>query len=217
MLKSPNIIVVGAKGNMGQRYVQILKLFGVRPFEADLNDEWPGDLWDGAIIATPTETHIELVERLLRLKAPILCEKPISPQQDDVSRVCQQSINQGTPLWMVCNWQYACPNYVHLTPGKHDIHYDYFKTGSDGYWWDTIQLQYLARQGSSIVNNSLIWKCTIDSKPITRIDIDRSYVTMLQEFMAAISYKRHMLWDAKDIIESHKLMHERMEMSGCQQ
>jgi predicted dehydrogenase len=44
---------------------------------------------DAVVIATPTRTHLELVEATLATGKALLCEKPLAPHFDDVRRLCQ--------------------------------------------------------------------------------------------------------------------------------
>jgi len=44
---------------------------------------------DAVIVATPTRTHVDLVEATLAAGKALLCEKPLAPNFDDVRRLCR--------------------------------------------------------------------------------------------------------------------------------
>ena len=54
--------------------------------------------FDGIVVATPTQTHYEVVKKLLALKRPILVEKPICSTEAQGMELMRLAEAQGTPL-----------------------------------------------------------------------------------------------------------------------
>ncbi|MCC0055723.1 MAG: Gfo/Idh/MocA family oxidoreductase [Rhodobiaceae bacterium] len=62
----------------------------------------PGDL-DGFVVATPTETHLPVVEKLLARQKPIFVEKPLG---NDVARAGQLPAAAGNLVFTMQKWRY---------------------------------------------------------------------------------------------------------------
>lgn len=175
------IIVVGAKGNMGRRYCQILDEFKIKHKDYDIDSNIRlGAIKkkiDGIIIATPTNTHYSIYRMIRKTySGKILCEKPFSviPEQ------CLP-VQNDTNLYIVNNYQYA----EGLSESKkigNLTNYSYYNSGKDGLHIDCIQLYYLAEGDVSLTNKSSVWVCQINGKNIDRSLIDVSYRMMISDF-----------------------------------
>jgi myo-inositol 2-dehydrogenase/D-chiro-inositol 1-dehydrogenase len=53
---------------------------------------------DGVLVATPTDTHPALVRACLAAGTPVLCEKPIAADLDEMARLVDEIDKRGTPV-----------------------------------------------------------------------------------------------------------------------
>lgn len=53
---------------------------------------------DGIVVATPTTTHPELVRRCLGVGVPVLCEKPVAADLDEMSALVTEIERSGVPV-----------------------------------------------------------------------------------------------------------------------
>lgn len=51
-----------------------------------------------AVVATSTNSHFQIVENLLNLKIPVLCEKPLTPSQETTQVLIEVSEKNATPI-----------------------------------------------------------------------------------------------------------------------
>jgi predicted dehydrogenase len=51
-----------------------------------------------AVVATSTNSHFQIVENLLNLKIPVLCEKPLTPSQETTEVLIEVSEKNATPI-----------------------------------------------------------------------------------------------------------------------
>jgi predicted dehydrogenase len=58
---------------------------------------------DGAVVATPTSTHADVVLRLARTGVPIFCEKPLTDDAADAERVVEAA---GDRVYVMDKWRY---------------------------------------------------------------------------------------------------------------
>ena len=180
-----NILVVGAKGNMGQRYCRILDHIGHSYFEYD-QDNSIQDLEklvsasDGCIIATPTHTHCSLISTIYYFKPHIkfLVEKPLSKHQEQIDILLNTSLYPHMHITMINQYGYM---FTDNKEGK--TYYNYFKTGNDGLYWDCISIIALARGEVEIKNDSPIWRCMINGTVLDRARVDISYIKMIKEWL----------------------------------
>ena len=73
---------------MGRRYMCILKFLGVDCYSVDLKNDnsIQGDT-DGFIVATPTETHYDILWNRREYDKPVLCEKPITKYSAELREI----------------------------------------------------------------------------------------------------------------------------------
>jgi hypothetical protein len=175
------VAVVGAKGNMGRRYVLILQQYcdcEVVEIEIDRYRD-PSDC-DGIIIATPTFAHYDLIKFYAKFGKPILCEKPICKSLDKLKELLALP---GIDLSMVNQYAFARLDmfgFSETLAYKGKTSYNYYSTGKDGLFWDCINIIGLAEYDWEIRNDSPVWYCQINGWPINRTEIDISYVEMLK-------------------------------------
>lgn len=191
-------LIIGAKGSMGQRYRAILKSlchdFNCTDFNHDedvvLN---LARLSDGIIIASPTDTHLYYINLLAPLSKPILCEKPVCKNIDDVRDAIEICQANKTPLTMMMQ-------YKVLTKAGDvgESYYDYFRTGPDGLPWDCFQVLALAENKVKVNNESPTWECMINGRKLSLADMDKAYVRYVKAWIRG--YKQ----SSKEILGMHQ-------------
>lgn len=184
-----SVLVVGCNGSMGKRYCAILDYLGVDYEGVDKGEE-PTRHFNKVIIATPTSTHF--TEILKYKNYPILCEKPVSTNLNQIRLVEKYGVQ------MVCNWAYIFTGKI-LVPENNDISYNYYNTGRDGPRWDCIQLYYLSKAPPSIMMTSPVFHVIINGIPVQMEQIQRSYVLMVQDWLDGKP-----LWDMGDAFRATK-------------
>jgi hypothetical protein len=193
------VCVAGCHGNMGRRYMAILKYLDIPHWGYDIEDyEYTSDdlaVSTHMIIATPTATHYDQIMMLhpfLKDKGRILCEKPISKNGKELEQVFNLK-----NLYMVNNYAYILPEQVD------GLVYNYFKTGGDGLSYDCIQLFKFIDSPEKIVllKNSPVWTLNyiLNSKrhEISSSAIDGSYINMILDFLG----DGKKLWDMQTALE----------------
>lgn len=173
------ILILGNKGNMGRRYAAILRYLGVEFKGLDLG--WEASEFDklakassGFIIATPTTSHVEWVSRCIPYSKPILCEKPISTNMDEIAFCLEALASSKAPFNMVNQYSYLAGK-----DGYGVTLYDYWNHGKDGLAWDCIQLAGLATGELILKEESPIWRCIINSDIIDLKKMDGAYIDMV--------------------------------------
>ncbi len=174
------VLIVGNKGNMGQRYTAILNHLGIEVIGWDKYCEFTieNHSLDGIIIATPTEVHLEHLNYYLRYNVPILCEKPFTTSLDLLDQFAEDHTEQDFKNITMVN-QY---NYIKMITDPFlslDTHYNYFKTGSDGLAWDSLNIIGLAINEVKLEHNSPIWSCVLNGQRLSMADMDQAYVDMV--------------------------------------
>lgn len=178
------VFIAGIKGGMGSRYRAILQnhLFietlGCDPFDANAIEMAMPEC-GGVIIATPTSTHLEMMEYFLKYRKPILCEKPFTTDIDKLDRFEYENRVNLDLITMVNQYQYL----THET-SQGDTYYDYFKSGGDGIAWDCLNLIGLAKGAIELSNRSAVWKAQINGQKLHLEDIDHSYISMVRRWVS---------------------------------
>lgn len=77
----------------------------------DLDRLLDADNFDALVIATPNDTHADILERVLaaRSNLPILVEKPICTTPEDVRRLRGLAAGHAAPLWVGMEYRYMPP------------------------------------------------------------------------------------------------------------
>lgn len=204
-------IVVGGKGNMGIRYTSILMSLGHDVYVDDVGmekDVIPYDKINGVVIATPTDTHYEIIKKYHNLNAswPILCEKPISKNLDDVMELCEMP---DLELTMINQYAYAA-QFVPVSVKNKMSTWDFVHSGKDGLHWDCINIIGLHEDASIPVlvrRASPNWTCIINGKILSLDDIDRGYYEMIEDWANQSNgslFDMRQYSDVSYIIKSHK-------------
>jgi myo-inositol 2-dehydrogenase/D-chiro-inositol 1-dehydrogenase len=69
----------------------------------DDNEIFSNDEIDAILIASPTNTHIEFIEKSVAAKKPVLCEKPIDLDINKVNACAERLKNNSIPIQLGFN------------------------------------------------------------------------------------------------------------------
>lgn len=181
------IMIIGSEGSMGKRYQAILKYLD-HGFAAVDKDKTVSQMLEIAqdpligsfIVATPTDTHAMIVEALMPLQKPILCEKPLSRSVKNVRYLYDLSKQWGTKLTMMAQYKFA----VELGSNTQgDSWYNYFRHGNDGIYWDCMQVIGMAKGFPVLGEDSPIWSCCINGRPLNLGTMDQAYVEFVKQWI----------------------------------
>lgn len=172
-----NVFISGLKGNMGQRYASICQKLGYKVTGCDKTASFMEQAYfckkkaiDRVIIATPTETHLDAIEIFKQLtNAYMLVEKPLARNH---------LTDLGDKVTMVNQYEYLVSENC-IGPSS----YNYFKSGSDGLFWDCINIIGLAKGNVSIKNDSPIWRTMINGRRLNISDMDLAYIDMVRDWL----------------------------------
>lgn len=175
------IAVIGGNGNMGSRYMSILRYLGEKACSIDVDtlaSTKRGILstCKGVIVATPTKTHFKIVMDLYNLGVPVLVEKPFSLNLDEVYQVAE--LYKGKNLMMVNQYKEFIEHY-----DAGPTYYNYFKHGNDGIYWDCISIIALAKTTIDLRETSPIWQCTINGFDLDISLMDKAYIQMIRKWL----------------------------------
>jgi hypothetical protein len=138
----------------------------------DQGDAVPNMDYTGVIIATPTATHVDLIEFYAHLNLPILCEKPIATEESGLVR----ALNVNAKLMMVDQYSQIVGSDTYG-----DTYYNYWNSGADGPGWDCINIIGKAEGSVALVSHkSPIWLCMINGQALNIKDMDVAYCTMIE-------------------------------------
>lgn len=174
------IALIGANGNMGKRYAAIMDWCNIPYYAFDLHnmDQLPEKVakCESMIVATPTDGHFEMLLHLKKYNLPILCEKPITKNLDQLYKLLGTDIK----LKMVNQYSYIVDK--NKKDAMSESWYDYYKSGGDGILWDCINIIGLSVNFPRLSNESPIWKCRINDQDLNIAEIDYSYISMIQDW-----------------------------------
>lgn len=176
-------VVVGGNGNMGMRYRAILTSLGHHVYVDDVGMKKyaiPYEKINGVVIATPTNTHFEIIKKYHNINSswPILCEKPISKNMDEIIDLCNMP---GLKLTMVNQYCWGSKLVPVLVKNKMSV-WDFIHSGKDGLHWDCINIIGMHEDKTIPVvlrRASPRWTCVINGKILTLDDVDRGYYDMI--------------------------------------
>jgi hypothetical protein len=177
-----SVLIVGSEGSMGKRYQAILKYLNRKFICVDkqntLNEvSTAAQKSQGIIIATPTHTHGDLIRQFAMLGKPILCEKPITKDPQELKDIITDLKTWGSPFRMMMQYEMLIDRST-IGPS----HYDYFKHGSDGLIWDCMQIIALARAKLELREESPVWSCKINGKTLSLAHMDAAYIGYVQKW-----------------------------------
>jgi hypothetical protein len=196
--KNPErIAVLGGKGNMGRRYCSILECLDLEPIPLDVDDDpVTMDEVDGIIIATPTHTHLDILDSLISFEGPILCEKPLGLNSAEVGLSMCAYMEAEMNLRMVDQYKYCLrgqkPNAKNI-----ESYYNYYNSGGDGMAWDCINIIYHSIKRPILSNASPVWACAINGVELNREKMDHAYIDMINAWVTEKTP------DYEHILESH--------------
>lgn len=185
-------LLIGSEGSMGTRYKAIL---------AHLNEEFECvDIakfakrqlkeFDRFIIATPTTTHYKWYCELEDFQKPILMEKPMSKDLEEVKRMA----NGRAPITMMMQYRFLL-DPTSIGPSW----YSYFRHGADGLVWDCFQIIALSSSPPDLDESSPVWTCSINGKSLSLDEMDLAYVKAVKAFLNNEMIAPHLLikWHEK--------------------
>lgn len=177
------VLIFGSNGSMGKRYQAIFKYLNIPTLGVDLEDDPDArkikTLKAGSyVIATPTDNHMGLIHELIPQRKPILCEKPVVKNVAELKIIRERVEKEKVPFRMMFQYSLlADPARI----GK--SRYDYFRHGSDGLVWDCLQILGLARGAVELKEQSPVWSCVINGKPLSIGSMDAAYVAYVQRWL----------------------------------
>jgi hypothetical protein len=181
---------------MGARYKAVLNYLGHEWAGDDLRRGYRGEFTaqeaDRILICTPTDTHIQSIIKYRVYCKPILCEKPITTDIDEIELLADL-MPDTAHFEMVDQYAYLCNHGL-----EGETYYNYFKHGSDGLYWDCINLIKHARGQIYLLEESPVWTCRINGGDLKLSDIDMSYVRMISRWLRSPKN------DVPAIIAAHK-------------
>jgi hypothetical protein len=130
----------------------------------------------GVIVATPTDTHFDILVKLSDIKNDIniLCEKPLTKGAFELAKICQLYKDKNLQMVM---------QYKDLDlGGEGDSFYDYYNHGRDGLHWDCLQIVGLARGRVMLSEDSPYWKCRLNGADLDIKKMDYAYSMMLRRW-----------------------------------
>lgn len=186
------IVVFGSRGNMGTRYSLLLKSMGHQVVGIDAGDYFcfktADQEYDAAIIATPTDTHLRLISELNFKGFPILCEKPISKNLEELKRYLSPDTLHCN-LRMVDNWRHH-PDFPQVsTTEDSSSYYNYFRHGNDGLVWDCIQMIRYAKGPVFLGQDSPFFQANMNGSVLDQRGFDLSYYHMLTYWLSGLEDK----------------------------
>lgn len=192
---------------MGRRYCAILNMLNVRNYVIDIGTSralLPHTT--GLIVATPTDTHYEILLEYHHHELPILCEKPITKNPAQLAEILDftktiRMINQYA-YWFKDKSQVTVKSYVYpdgASNKKCHTYYNYYHSGLDGLVWDCTNIIGLSRNESIVLGqDSPIWECWINGGKISREEMDDAYIWNIEDWLEKLDDNR------KYIIETDK-------------
>ena len=179
------VLIVGA-GNMGKRYEKMIKSLGYPVILSDVGDQnFESKVIDSSyvLVATPTDTHLEVIDSIVKLRReiPILCEKPINKigKSQRILEYQEHDVN----LQMVDQYAFL-PKYD--GPGAGFTIYESEKSGDDGLEWDCINIIGKANERKKIklkVQEGLEWTCRLNGYKVDLKDMPEAYMRMVYEWL----------------------------------
>ncbi len=167
---------------MGKRYSAIVRHLGHEVVGVELDGTFGScvpSVCDGLIIATPTDTHAEILRIVKDWGRPVLCEKPVCKDLSELERLVWALKAAGTRVEQVNQFEFM--NLKDDDEG--DTTYDYWNSGKDGLYWDCISPISLAKGKIELKAKSPIWRCQINGRLLNIAGMDEAYVAMVARWL----------------------------------
>ncbi len=172
------ILLIGCKGSMGKRYEAILNFLNIDFIGIDKGDKIPNKKFTGCIIATPTNTHFKTLKRVSKKIKKVMIEKPWAKTMNEVMDIVDHCKAQNVQLSMMRQYDYLIDKN---SVGR--SYYDYFRHGSDGIFWDCMQIIGNAKGDVILKESSPIWLCSINGHLLNIQDMDKAYVCAVNDWI----------------------------------
>ena len=179
-------LLIGSEGRIGKRYQAIFRHLGEAFIPVDKETSMGNMLSlavqvDRILLCTPTNTHYTLLKDLFAFRKPILCEKPITKDFEELTELIDHVNKHGLDFKMVMQYKEIAQSQLPL-PSI----YNYFNHGPDGLYWDAMQTIGLARGPITLGEDSPIWRCQINGEPVEFRAMDHAYVKMIDRWLAGV-------------------------------
>lgn len=203
------VLIIGDKGNMAARYKAIFNALKIEHQGIDIDTPDDGvlsalDVCDRFLLVTPTDTHFQWITRLLPYKKPILCEKPVTKDLNELGYVLEKCRIDNIPFRAVFQYSMLIRKDE---PGE--SWYDYFKHGNDGLYWDCMQITALSKTCPDLSEKSPIWDCVINGERLSLSDMDRAYVEYIKLWLEKPNQAHIEVWNmhykTHQLIKLHEL------------
>ena len=194
------VAVVGGKGNMGRRYIAILRLLNVEHYVIDIGTDRQIDpKTTGIIISTPTETHYNMLKEFGAYNIPILIEKPICKDLNQLEDILDFT---KTNLRMINQYEYWFKDKPEVKirawlgeagkgNKKYSTYYNYYHSGVDGMLWDCINIIGLdSSEKITLGQNLPTWECWINGEKIPREEMDDAYIWNIDDWLEKLDDNR---------------------------
>lgn len=199
------IAIIGANGSMGKRYQAVLKYLEKPYLCFDIKDERTNVLRacmdaTSVILCTPTDTHFEWLDDLISCRVEkILCEKPVTKDLNELADIYSRAKLADIDLKMVNQYTYPLLAPGHDAGSIGDSYYDYFRHGSDGIYWDCMQIIGMANGEIRLSENSPIWRCTVNGVNLKFGRMDQAYIWFINRWL-----KGELKQSPEYVIDMHK-------------
>jgi hypothetical protein len=161
----------------------------------------------GVIVATPTPTHFPILRKLYNegAKTPILCEKPLSTNMNQVKDIIEKFTHK-MPLTMVKQYdyvEYTEPTFlsgIRFEDKTYRNYYNFYNTGKDGLKWDCIHFMRQKPENLLLKNDSPTWDCIIKGFRVDAESMHRAYIRMVKDWLEFPESE-----DYIDLLDAHEL------------
>jgi len=199
--------ILGGKGNMGTRYKLICQMLGHETVVVDIGQNI-ADLQkcDGLIIATPTHFHLKHCEQFAHM--PILCEKPMSFDLNELEKTLSIP---GINIRMINQYAWYEGNRAEQEKMVKDISlcgpdpvtlFNYYRHGGDGLYWDCINIIGLSTGRLILRETSPIWTLWLNGWKCDIGAMDAAYVWNIKSWLSKLDQNHEY------IISAHKKTQE---------
>lgn len=177
------VFICGIMGNMGRRYEAICTYLGITaigcdPYNRDaIKSGIP--ICDGVIIATPTSTHLQMLEEVLQFGKKVLCEKPFTKSLLELNKFHDRHDHVHHLITMVDQYKYLLSDDITTSGGSE---YSYYKSGQDSIAWDCINIIGHSEGEVELRNTSPVWTCRINGQDLSIEQMDHAYIRMIEDW-----------------------------------